>query len=249
MNWNNEFAQCIHSLCLEIFMKFSLSTHLTEFRNGNVTQWLNYAKHCSSVMNSSLDKYILQDSTNWLVPSTSSTNICNTSFASSVEMLLSQVLRIVFVDIGRLFCWHPLFHIWNQKGQLGAGFSRLIIGDQRQQGFDSSFNWCLFATEKWFQCRVDFFKYSCCFTDFSISFKTSKLDLSKASTVWLLHSKCKGMWDESKALAIFSSISRFFVTASVIIASTFSIMFLAEEFGYEIPLMLLPIYQMFQQKG
>ena len=73
-----------------------------------------------------------------------------------------------------------------------------------------------------FYAGLIFSNISCCFTDFSISFKTSKLDLSKASTVWLLHSKCKGMWDESKALAIVSSISRFFVTASVIIASTFS---------------------------
>ena len=41
--------------------------------------------HSGSVMKSSLDKYILQDLTNGLVPSTSSTNICNTSFASSID--------------------------------------------------------------------------------------------------------------------------------------------------------------------
>ena len=71
----------------------------TQFRNGNVTKWLKYAKHSFPIMKSSLGKYVLQDSTNWLVPSTSSTIICNTSFASSID-------NVAFPSFANHLCWY-----------------------------------------------------------------------------------------------------------------------------------------------
>ena len=183
----------------------------TQFRNGNVAKWLKYAKHSCPIMKSSLGKYVLQDSTNWLVPSTSSTNICNTSFASSID-------NVGFPSFAKHLCWYrktllltlSLSHMKSKRSVWEQDLADLswVIKDSKASIPGSTNIFLSWKSD--FNAGLIFSNFSCCFTEFSVSLKTSKLDLSKASTVWLLHGKCKGMWDEYKALATVSSFSRFF---------------------------------------
>ena len=63
---------------------------------------------------------------------------------------------------------------------------------------------------------------ACWLTFFSIDASTSKLDLSRASTVWLLQSRWWGWCFDPRDNGIDSSIFNFFVTLSVINASILS---------------------------
>ena len=60
------------------------------------------------------------------------------------------------------------------------------------------------------------------FIAFTIFDKTARFALSRASTVWLLHSKWYGMWSETNCPVTLNSIFRFLATLSIVRASIFS---------------------------
>ena len=98
----------------------------TQLRNGNVTWWLKNAKN-SSVIKSSLGRYILQESINWFVLATSSSNIVNISLAWSIDVA-------AFPSLAHVLCWYTNTHLdtfshsqmWSNRTACEQDFADLL---------------------------------------------------------------------------------------------------------------------------